>query len=345
MTSKPLLLADHWLLDLAQDADLPVALVAMEQKHLRDYKFPAVVEVIDLPQALDGLKNGRFSSLLMSPRRGPFWDVSRPFLSRAWEMRKKLRNDGLLRQYKIPEAARVSGVPIAIVDRSDGFHIAEWNHDLLEIAKVYWFRELPIHPQHPLINTSRRFRSHSNLAISPLLEQTKKLRPISLGLSDARLPFAQPVAKRHDIFFSGSDTSPQREAARKVLRRLATEGGYQIYLPDKTLSREEYYRACAESYLVVSPSGWGWDCFRHYEAALCGAVPVMNYPTIRRYLPFIDSKTGLYYDLEGDGLERCLKKALTDKPHLIAIGQAAREHVIENHLFSKLLRLMLTESL
>jgi len=344
MTSQPLLLADNWLLDLAQDADLPVALVAMEKKQLPSYKLPAFVEVLNLDEALAGLRQGRFSSLLTSPRHGPFWDKSRPVISRIWEMRKKIRNDSARRQYEIPKVAVACGVPLTVVDRSDGSHIAEWNHPLLQAAETYWLRELPIHPQHPLINTSRRFRHHSNLDKNPLLRDVKKVRPISLGLSDARLPLIKPATKRHDIFFSGSNTSPVREEARRILQQLAAEGDYKIYLPETALSREDFYQACAESYLVVSPSGWGWDCFRHYEAALCGSVPVMNYPTIRRHSPFIDGEHGFYYDLEDNGLEPCLRKALADRPRLIEMGQSARSHVLQHHLYSKLLRLMLKAS-
>ncbi len=340
MTPKPLLLADNWLLELAQDADVPVALVCMEAKQLSDYKLPPLVEVLNLQEALEGLRAGRFSRLLTSPRHGPLWDKQRPLLSRIWEMRKKIGNDTVLRQYEIPKVALSCGVPLTVVDRSDGSHIAEWNHPLLEAAETYWMRELPLHPQHPLINTSRRFRHHSNLDKSPLLQAMKKVRPISLGLSDSRQALAKPATKRHDIFFAGSNTSPVREEARQVLQRLAVEGAYKIYLPETALSRTDFYQACAESHLVVSPSGWGWDCFRHYEAALCGSVPVMNYPTIRRYRPFLEGEHGFYYDLEDNGLERCLRKALTDRARLIEMGQSARSHALNYHLFSKLLRLM-----
>jgi len=341
MITKPLLLADNWLLELAQDADLSVALVAMDPKQLGDYKLPSLVEVLDRVQALEGLQQARFSSLLMSPRRGPFWDMQRPFVSRVWEMRKKVRNESLRRQYEIPETALAAGVPLTVVDRSDGFHIAEWDHPLLQAAETYWLRELPIHPQHPLINTSRRFRRHSNLDKSPLMEAVQKVKPISLGLSDARQALITPAEKRHDVFFAGADTSPVRGEARRILQRLAAEKKFRIYLPETKLSREDFYRACAEAYLVVSPSGWGWDCFRHYEAALCGSVPVMNYPTIRRHQPFLEGEHGLYYDLEENGLERCITQALAEPSRLVEMGLRARGHVLEHHLYSKLLRMML----
>ena len=258
-------------------------------------------------------------------------------------MRKNMGNDSLLRQYDIPKVALSLGVPLSVVDTTDTFHIAEWDHPLLQAAQVYWLRELPIHPFHILINTSRRFRRLSNLELSPLVKDIKKIQSISLGLSDARLQLIKPATKRYDVFFSGTDTSPLREQARRVLRKLKAEGTCRVYLPENPLSREEFYQACAESYLVLSPSGLGWDCYRHYEAALCSSVPVMNYPTIRRYHPFIDGEHGFYYDLEENGLERCLRQALTDRPRLIKMGQTAREHVLTHHLYSKLLRMMLKE--
>ena len=344
MTQQSLLLADYLLLDLAQDSDLPLSVVSMEEKLLRNYKLPPTVEVLNREEALAGLRKGRFSRLLMSTRRGPFWDKQRPPISRIWEMRKKLRNESLLRQYQIPDAAIACGVPLSVVDRTDTFHITEWDHPLLLAADTYWMREIPIQPYHALINTSRRFRRLSNLDITPVFKAMKKVRSISLGISDASLALAAPAAKRHDIFFAGNDTSPWREQARQVLHRLKSEGQYRVYLPETPLSRADFYRACAESYLVVSPSGLGWDCYRHYEAALCGSVPVMNYPTVRRYRPFIEGEHGFYYDLEENGLERCLRKALIDRSRLLAMGEAGRAHVLAYHLNSKILRLMLEQS-
>jgi arginyl-tRNA--protein-N-Asp/Glu arginylyltransferase len=43
-------------------------------------------------------------------------------------------------------------------------------------------------------------------------------------------------------------------------------------------------------------------------------------------------------------LERSLRKILADKARLVEMGQKARAHVLEYHLFSKLLRVMLKEA-
>ncbi|HEY0256507.1 MAG TPA: glycosyltransferase, partial [Candidatus Methylacidiphilales bacterium] len=134
-----------------------------------------------------------------------------------------------------------------------------------------------------------------------------------------------------------------REEARNVLLRLKAEGEYQVYLPESPLPQEDFYKACAESYLVISPAGAGWDCYRHYEAALCGSVPVMNYPGIRRYRPFLEGEHAFFYDLEDSGLERCIRRALADRPRLVEMGQNARRHVLQYHLYSKLLLMMLKE--
>ena len=39
---------------------------------------------------------------------------------------------------------------------------------------------------------------------------------------------------------------------------------------------EQYMERCAKARLVWSPEGYGKECFRHYEAALCGSVPVIS---------------------------------------------------------------------
>lgn len=342
MTPRPLFLADYWTLDLLMETDQPVAAVPQEARLLAKYKLPPQVEILDLSQALDGLRHGRFSRMVVSPRRGPFLDRQRPWLSRMWDMRRKIFKDNFRRQYQIPHVAIAQGVPISALNRVDEFHIPEWDQPILRAADVYWLRERPIQPYHALLNTSRRFRRLANLDIHPVFAHMKKVRSISLGVPDSRQALVpSSVTKRYDILFSATDTSPVREQVRQVLRRLQAGGEFRILLPETYLSREDYYRAAAESHLVISPSGLGWDCYRHYETALCGSVPVMNYPTIRRHQPFIEGEHGLYYDLEENGLERCLRQALANRERLVEMGRRARAHVLEHHLYSKLLHRIL----
>lgn len=341
MTRTPLFLANNNLLDLIVDADMPISLVAMDSRVLPRFQIPSHVEVLDYRQTLDGIRQGRFSRLIMSPRRGPFLDKARAPLSRIWDMRKKIFDDFHLRQYRIPEVALAQGLRLTVVDRADTFHIAEWDHPLLLAADTYWIRECPITPFSALINTSRRFRRLTNIDASPLNAAMTKVRPMAQGLPKVRMDQSVPLPKKHDIFFIGTNSSPTRYQARKTLQRLAATGEFRIFCPETRLSFPEFLQACAESYLVVSPSGRGWECYRHYESAACASVPVMDYPDIRRYKPFLEGEHAFYYDLEDNGLEKCLRRALADKPRLVEMGLRARAHIMEHHLFAHILRLIL----
>ena len=119
--------------------------------------------------------------------------------------------------------------------------------------------------------------------------------------------------------------------------------GISVDIPDAPLPREEFYRRCAAAWLVWSPEGYGWDCFRHYEAPACGSVPVINLPTIRRHQPLIDGEHALFYEPEPGGLTKAALAALADKPGLTRIAELGREHVLAHHTPTAISRHMADE--
>jgi glycosyltransferase involved in cell wall biosynthesis len=88
---------------------------------------------------------------------------------------------------------------------------------------------------------------------------------------------------------------------------------------------------CARAYLVWSPEGFGWQTFRIYEAAMCGAAPLVSRPSIERYRPLFEGIHAVYYDVEPGELARTARAALRDRERLRAIGRAARDHVKAFH--------------
>ena len=102
-------------------------------------------------------------------------------------------------------------------------------------------------------------------------------------------------------------------------------------VPERRLDRREFYQRCASARLVWSPEGYGWDCFRHYEAAACGSVPLINYPSIQRYRPLQDGTHCLYYAPEPGGLSHAILGALQDKAKLAAMAENARDHANRFH--------------
>ena len=114
----------------------------------------------------------------------------------------------------------------------------------------------------------------------------------------------RPHDKTADVFFAGDPRGlPARENGLAELARLRAQG-VVVDVPDRRLDRQEFYQRCAGARLVWSPEGYGWDCFRHYEAAACGSVPLINYPSILRYRPLEDGTHCLYYAPEPGGLEQ-----------------------------------------
>jgi hypothetical protein len=151
---------------------------------------------------------------------------------------------------------------------------------------------------------------------------------LELGLPEAEI-FAN---KKHDIFFAGSVdcNSTVRSTGLRSLRKLS-DLGVKVDIARDRLPRAEYYQRMSQAWLAWSPSGLGWDCYRHYEAPQCLAVPVMNYPTIFRHRPLEAGVHAIYYAPEDDGLSNAVLTALLDKEKLRMIAKAGCAHVRANH--------------
>jgi hypothetical protein len=225
--------------------------------------------------------------------------------------------------------------PIAILDHEDLPVINRNNFFLLDRCRVYFKRELPpdrwrlfLKTGHPNLPTPR-FRE-----VARYQARIAKLRPISLGLPlSAPTPFPfEHTEKSVDIFFAGKieGSSFLRPRGMSELLALREQHGIVIDISER-LPQAEFYRRCARAWLTWSPEGLGWDCFRHYETAMCGSVPLINQPTIERHRPLLQGTHAIYYDVDEGGLTRAVVAALADKPRLEAMGRAARAHVLAHH--------------
>jgi Glycosyl transferases group 1 len=235
-----------------------------------------------------------------------------------------------------PQFLRMTlNAPVAVLDYEDIPIINRNNFFLLDRCRTYFKRELPVDRWRVFLKTG-----HANLP-TPRFRRLKryqrrlaKLEPLSLGLprmQSGLLP-AQPIEKSADVFFSGriADSSSIRSRGFAELQALR-HNGVAVDIADGPLPPDEYYRRCARAWLVWSPEGFGWDCFRHYEAPACWSVPVINHPTIERYRPLISNEHALYYDPEPGGLTRAVVSALEDKLRLARMAEAARDHVLAHH--------------
>jgi hypothetical protein len=266
---------------------------------------------------------------LRSPWHPRYW-------LRSW-MREPLRPISAMGRLFGVSALRFVDIPVPLValDLNDAFTIGGHNFFLLDKARLYFKRELPSDrwnaiygSAHPFLPT-RRIRGSRRWQ-----ERLERLRPIGLfagidggGFHDGEFP-----EKAVDVFFSGSVemNSWVRHAGLKELKRLA-ERGIKLDVPAELLPLDEYRRRMARAWLVWSPSGFGWECFRHLEVPHSLSVPLINQPTIERYQPLRDGVHAVYYDIEPGGLTRAVEAALADKDKLKRMAVAARAHVLTHH--------------
>ena len=235
--------------------------------------------------------------------------------------------------------------PVAIWDWEDAPFIYRHNVFLLDRAALYFKRELPTDHWRVFMRTlhrgvpTPRFRMEETQR-----RRIAKLRPISLGLPLGleNLPGARPIAeeaKTADVFFAGSvaGSTTVREAGLAELLALRDKG-YRIDVPDNALGLDDYLRRCASAWLTWSPEGYGYDCHRTYEAAICGSVPLQSQPTVHRYKPLHDGEHCFYYGVEPGGLTRTVQAALADRRRLSAMARAARDFVLKEHTQAALAR-------
>ena len=239
--------------------------------------------------------------------------------------------------------------PIAIVDLEDNRFIWRQSRFLLDRATVYFKRELPVdHWQvfmltdHYSIPTARYRSNQKNQ------RRVEKLLPLSLGPvvgSEHEFP-PVPVAKTSDIFFAGVTESASSVRQRGMKELLALRDlGIRVDIPDGRLSRAEFFQRAAAAHLVWSPEGFGWDCFRHYEAPLCWSVPLINHPTIDRYMPLDEGVHALYYHPEPGGLTKTIHAALSDMARIERIAKAAHAHVSAHHTHAAHVRYIIDTTL
>lgn len=228
--------------------------------------------------------------------------------------------------------------PLAVVDFDDPSVIDSANLFLWDRATVFFKRELPQDRWQVFNGTAHwrlptpRFRTQTRFR-----ERLAKLRPLPLGIKHSVMQEnfpAQRLAaeKTADVFFAGmvQGTSSLRARGWAELQALRAEG-VQIDAPEKPLPLAEYLDRCARAWLVWSPPGFGWQCFRTPEAALYGAVPLLARSPLEQHRPLLEGMHAFYYDTEPGELSRVIRAALMDRARLLTMAAAARSHVLQWH--------------
>lgn len=296
----------------------------------------------DPDNGLHGISLGTLSKL-NSVLRDPAVSlvVCRPLFYPPWHWQSI--NRGLFSRRMLRGESRLTGAlgtqllrwpihaPIAVLDTEDYPAINADRTFLLARCELYFKRELPpdrwrlfMGTAHPSLPT-RRFRQQPQYR-----SYLEKMRPLPLGLpleSRGLLPITAQQ-KTADVFFVG-DTEQSSSIRAAGIGEIAAlrEQGVVVDIPKSRLPLREFYERAARAWLVWSPEGLGWDCFRHYEAAACGSVPVINQPSIERYQP-LTSEHAFYYDPAPGELTRTILAALSNKDRLRAMAAAAQTHVM-----------------
>ena len=302
---------------------------------------PAVFNPRRLPVLRRALERAEFDLVVGHPPAQAPW---RPARVAAMLRRFRRRAPGLIvRSLGIRLLLRPTRTPLAIIDLGDSAFIRPHNFALLEQARVFFKRELPADRWKVFAGgLARDLPGRHQRLTARLAGWCSKLAPISLAVSPARatdiaLATTPPPPKTVDVFFAGQveTSSTVRTSGLPELRALGREG-IRVDLVTDRLERREFYRRCARAWITWSPEGLGWDCFRHYEAPLCGSVSLMNRPSILRYAPLREGQHALYYDIEPGDLARSVRAALADRASLDRMADAARDHVRRFHMLDQL---------
>jgi Glycosyl transferases group 1 len=307
-----------------------------DETHAAPSSGRCVVSLATLPGLARRIADPTFDLIVAHAPASAPW--SPRALGRALFDRNVLRgNLAVLRGLGTELLRRRSAAPLAVLDFEDSIGIERGNLFLLDKAALYFKRELPMDHWQVFARTAhRRVPTPRFRGIERNRKRIAKLRPISLGLplgaAEGLVASPPSAEKTIDVFFAGRvrDSSTVRQGGFEKLVALREEG-YAIDVTDTVLPAGEYLARCARAHLVWSPEGFGWQTFRIYEAAICGAAPLASRPSIERFRPLIEGVHAVYYDTEPGELARTVRTALGDRDRLCAIGRAARDHVKAFH--------------
>lgn len=297
------------------------------------------------------VRERRFDLGVVTDRKYCFWKPGAGLFSGLFRLIKAaMKEPRHLAHLLVPLHLTRLGIPWALMERNDQCLLREGNHLLFSQATRVFVRELRQN-RYEIFQCYREGSHQMHLwpkafRWGPRVDlDLEKILPISLGWKGTGISDATCADKIHDIIFCGKQSMrTPRMAAVDELQASSSRYGWRFFHPER-LSQQEFYRECGRAWLCLSPSGNGWDCYRHYEALLTGSVPVINYPWIERYAPLEDGKHCLFYSVERGHLTRVVQQALGQKERLRAMAKAGGERVRKYHSDEALRNYVIHETL
>jgi hypothetical protein len=155
-----------------------------------------------------------------------------------------------------------------------------------------------------------------------------KFLPYWIDVENYQVPFQRE--REIDVFFAGAVNSEERRASIDKVRQLESEG-YRIMVEERHLPFADYLSLMSRSWLTLSPQGYGYNGFRHYESMLVGSVPLINIPDPAIVNDFRHGQNCLFYSIARADLNRIITSALSDKRGLLQMADRLREFIIDRH--------------
>jgi hypothetical protein len=297
------------------------------------------------------IRRKEYELAVVTDRKHCFWRPGAGMFSGLLRFGKAvLAEPRRLAHLQIPRELSKVGIPWSLLERNDQCLIREGNHLLFHLAKRVFVREL-LQNRFEIFQAYREGSNQMRLwpkafRVGPRVPLAiEKIRPISLGWRPGSIRETSDEEKVHDIIFCGQQSMrTPRMAAVDELKASASQNGWKFFCPER-LDQDEFHRGCARSWLCLSPSGNGWDCYRHYEALLTGSVPLINYPWIERYAPLEDGRHCLFYSVERGHLTEVVKKALNNKNLLRSMADQGAERIRKYHSHEALRNYVIHETL
>ncbi|MCH6255413.1 glycosyltransferase [Puniceicoccaceae bacterium K14] len=152
-------------------------------------------------------------------------------------------------------------------------------------------------------------------------------------------------SKDIDLFFAGKFHQGRKRAIEKLIQTLNTQDLNIVVLKER-VDLKTYYDYLNRSRLVLSPSGIGWHCFRHYESLVAGAIPVIDKSEEEIVSDLKDGQNAIIYQNSDDAAEKITHYFKNGKNGFWDFDESAayvkREHLDTS--ISRLLKVAVEES-